>query len=66
MDDGDGALTLELQAHQIMQNATHYNGSQMCPGCGIIMNPVQALQSAGLCINCTSHKHDQRVKRRMA
>ena len=66
MDDGDGSFTMELQAKQIAQNATRYGGSAPCPTCGVIMNPVQALYSKGMCVNCYSQKMAKRIKGKMA
>ena len=33
MDDGDGMMTMELQAKLLADNATRYNGSAPCPTC---------------------------------
>jgi hypothetical protein len=67
MDDGDGALTLELQAYKIAQNATMYKGSAPCPTCGVIMDPVKALHSyKGLCFDCAEKRKANRVKGKMA
>ena len=52
MFDGDGAETMELQAKQIAENATRYNGSAPCPTCGVIMNPVEFMQNKGHCYSC--------------
>jgi hypothetical protein len=65
MLDGDGAEMMEMQARQIAENATRYKGSAPCPACGIIMNPVEALYSKGMCVNCYSQKLADRVKRKM-
>lgn len=63
MFDGDGAETLELQAYKIAQNATMYKGSAPCPMCGVIMNPVQALNSyKGLCLSCATERKMKRLK----
>jgi hypothetical protein len=73
MFDGDGSETLELQAYQIAKNATLnykdekgttlYRGSAPCPGCNIIMDPVQALSSyKGLCLNCAARRKGERLK----
>jgi hypothetical protein len=66
MGDEDGALTLELQAEKIAQNATMYRGSAPCPQCGVIMNPVQAMYSKGMCADCFSQHSAKRLKDRMA
>jgi hypothetical protein len=65
MFDGDGAETIELQAKQIAQNATHYNGSAPCPTCGIIMNPVEFIQNRGHCLSCVSQKRATLISKGM-
>ena len=65
MDDGDGSFMMEIQARQIAENATRYKGSAPCPACGIIMNPVEALHSKGMCPVCYAQKLSDRVKRKM-
>ena len=52
MFDGDGGEVLELQAKQLAQNATKYNGSAPCPTCGVLMNPVEFMQNKGHCLSC--------------
>ena len=66
MDDGDGMITMELQAKQIADNATKYNGSAPCPTCGVIMNPVEFLSNKGHCLSCTSAKNAKKIKEKMA
>ena len=66
MFDGDGGETLELQAHQIAQNATLYKGSAPCPQCGVILNPVEFMYNKGLCSPCYAGKLSRRVKGKMA
>jgi hypothetical protein len=66
MDDGDGMITMELQAKQIADNATRYNGSAPCPTCGVIMNPVEFLSNRGHCLSCTSAKNAKKVKEKMS
>lgn len=61
-DDGDGALAMELQAKQIAENATLYNGSSSCPTCGVVMNPVEFLANQGHCTGCTTAKRLKRAK----
>jgi hypothetical protein len=68
MFDGDGSETMELQAKQIAQNATQYNGSAPCPTCGVMMNPVEFMQRKGHCLSCLTQKratlaHNQMVGR---
>jgi hypothetical protein len=66
MDDGDGALTMELQARKIAENATIYKGSAPCPTCGVIIDPVQFLYNKGHCTSCVSQRAERRVKGKMA
>lgn len=61
-DDGDGMLTMELQAKKISENATTYNSSAPCPTCGVIMNPVEFLVNQGHCTGCTTAKRQKRAK----
>ena len=66
MDDGDGALTLELQAFQIAKNAVNYRGSHPCPACGIIMNPVEYMyNNFGICPDCGEKRRQDRINRKM-
>lgn len=65
MDDGDGSFMMEIQARQIAENATRYKGSAPCPACGVVMNPVEALYSKGMCPACYAQKMSNRVKRKM-
>jgi ribosomal protein S14 len=61
----DGAETLELQAQKIARNTTLYRGSSPCPQCGIIMNPVEYMQSLGLCQSCDNDRRGRRMKTRL-
>jgi len=65
-DDGDGALTMELQAGEVAQNATVYNGSSACPTCGVVMNPVEFLSNQGHCLRCMTKKRVKRAKEMIA
>jgi hypothetical protein len=66
MFDGDGSETMELQAKQIAENATRYNGSAPCPTCGVMMNPVRAaVQNKGHCLSCLTQKRATLVSRGM-
>lgn len=65
MFDGDGAETLELQARQIAENATRYNGSAPCPTCGVIMSPVEFMQNRGHCLSCVNQKRATLVSKGM-
>lgn len=63
MDDGDGSMTMELQARKIAENATIYKGSRPCPGCGVVMNPVEFLNShKGRCLTCVTQDRTRRAK----
>lgn len=67
MDDGDGALSLELQAFKIAQNATMYKGSAPCPTCGVIMNPTEYMYSVlGICPPCADKRRRARIKGKMS
>ena len=67
MDDGDGAMPVELMAGQspdaVLQ--TIYNGSATCQECGALMTPVAAMYTGTLCPECTARKGALRVKNRM-
>jgi hypothetical protein len=65
MFDGDGAETMELQAKQIAQNETRYNGSAPCPTCGVLMNPVEFMQNRGHCLECLTQKRATLVSKGM-
>ena len=65
MDDGDGMMIMELQARQIADNATKYNGSSPCPTCGVIMNPVEFMQNQGHCLSCLTQKRAKTAQNRM-
>jgi hypothetical protein len=66
MFDGDGGETLELQAYQIAKNATLYKGSNPCPQCGVVVNPVEFMYNNGLCTPCKQTRMSKRVKVKMA
>lgn len=63
MDDGDGALAVEMlageQPQAILQ--TIYNGSATCQGCGCLMNPVTAMYGGTRCPDCTTQQSAERV-----
>jgi len=65
MLDGDGGEMMEFQARKIAENSIQYKGSAPCPTCGIILNPVEALHSKGMCVTCYAQKMADRVKRKM-
>jgi rubrerythrin len=65
MFDGDGMEIMEMQARKIAENATEYKGSSPCPACGVILNPVEAMYSKGMCPLCYAQKMSDRVKRKM-
>lgn len=64
MDDGDGALAVEMLAGESPQAIlqTIYNGSAACHGCGGLMNPVAAMYGHILCPDCTTKKSAARVR----
>lgn len=64
--DGDGGEMMELQAYQVMKNIMTHNGSNPCPACGIIMNPVEFLYGKGVCPECLEKRAVKRVKGRLA
>jgi hypothetical protein len=66
MNDGDGMMTMELQARQIADNATKYNGSAPCPTCGVIMNPVEFISNRGYCLSCVTQRNAKRIKEKMS
>ena len=66
MDDGDGMMTMELQAKTMVDNLTKYNGSRPCPACGTITNPVEFLASQGFCVGCTAKRAQARAKNLMS
>jgi hypothetical protein len=66
MNDGDGMMTMVLQARQIADNATMYNGSAPCPTCGVIMNPVEFISNRGHCLSCVTQRNAKRIKEKMA
>lgn len=65
MDDGDGMMIMELQARQIAENATKYNGSAPCPTCGVMMNPVEFMANQGHCLSCLTQKRAKTAQNRM-
>lgn len=66
MDDGDGALTMELQAYKITQILASGSPARNCPQCGIIMNPVEFMYSKyGLCPNCAENRLRGRIQGKM-
>ena len=65
-DNDDSGLVMELQAKQISENITKYNGSAPCPTCGVIMNPVEFMANKGHCLSCYTQNRVQRAKDKMA
>ena len=59
--DGDGMTEVPLSGIE-----TIYNSTQVCPGCGQLMNPLQVIYGNGVCPNCQSRKNAQAVKARMS
>ena len=64
-DDGDGMMTMELQAGKLAENLTLYNGSSPCPTCGMIINPVEFLANQGHCTGCWTAKRQKRARELM-
>lgn len=66
----DGSFPLEIQAAKISRmvasGATSYHGDSNCAVCDLVLNPVQALYSKGLCPQCAADKAATRVKGRLA
>lgn len=60
-----GAMDVSLETQQDLKK-TYYNGSKPCTGCGLAMNPVEAMHSTGLCPSCKRRKSTKLVKGRMA
>lgn len=65
MDDGDGALSVEMMAGQpdqaILQ--TIYNGTAACPGCGCLVSPIMTLYTGGMCADCVTRKSARNANR---
>lgn len=63
MDDGDGALAIEMMAGQPQQALlqTIYNGSASCQACGMLMNPVAAMYGGTTCPDCQTQKNARQV-----
>lgn len=59
-----GAEDVSLETQRDLGNVV-YNGSKPCKGCGILLNPVQSLQSE-LCPSCNRRKKSELVKNRMS
>ena len=66
MDIESGSYPLDMQAKKVVDNLTSYNGSHPCPQCGLIMNPVSAMYSKGMCPQCFAQQSAKRLKDRMA
>ena len=64
MDDGDGALAIEMMAGQSPQAIlqTIYNGSATCAGCGCLMNPLTTLYTGGQCPDCMTKSGAKRAQ----
>lgn len=64
-EDNDDMM--DLQAYTVVKNLMNYNGSKPCPQCGMLMNPVEAINSyEGLCLECTDAKAMRMAKKKMA
>lgn len=60
---GDGERLQEIPTSGM---ETIYGGSEMCPGCGGVMNPMQVIFGYGLCPDCQSRQNAARMKDRMS
>ena len=60
---GDGERIQEIPTSGM---ETIYGGSEMCPGCGRVMNPMQVIFGYGLCPDCQSLQNAARMKDRMS
>ena len=58
-----GAEDVSLETQREL--GTVYNGSKACKSCGMLLNPVQSLQTE-LCSSCNRRKLSKLVKGRMA
>lgn len=65
MDNEGGAFPLEMQAKTIVNNQLNYNGNHPCPACGLIMNPIVAMYSKGMCPSCYNNFAAKRLNDRM-
>lgn len=59
--DGEGASQTPTSGME-----TLYSGSEVCPGCGSLMNPLQVIYGYGLCPTCQSRRNAAHVKDRMS
>ena len=66
MDIESGSYTFYMQAKTVVENALQYNGSHPCPQCGMVMSPVAAMYSKGMCPQCFAQHSAKRLKDRMA
>lgn len=64
MDDGDGALAIEMMAGKSPQEIlqTIYNGSGECSGCGCTMSPLTTLYTGGQCTDCMTKSSGKRAQ----
>lgn len=64
MDDGDGALAIEMMAGESPQTIlqTIYNGSARCQGCGCLMNPLTAMYTGSKCPDCMTKSSAKRAQ----
>lgn len=60
--DGEGAAFPAPYPADI--NRTNYNGDKGCTSCGLILNPVQSLNS-DICPSCSRRQAIKRVKNKM-
>ena len=60
MVDGAGTTDVPVSGME-----TVYVGSQVCPGCGTLMTPLEVMFGAGLCPKCQNAAHNDHIQRRM-
>lgn len=66
MDDGNGALPMELQAQSIADNLSSYRGAT-CPDCGQGgVNPVEVIYNNGRHSVCREARAARRIQERLA
>jgi len=58
--DGEGTTDVPVSGLE-----TIYVGSQVCPVCGTIMNPLQVMYGSGVCPDCQNKAHDAHIRGRM-
>ena len=65
MDLESGSYPLDMQAKTVANNVMNYSGNHPCPTCGLVMNPVVAMYSKGMCPSCYNNFAAKRLQDRM-